>query len=194
MDAPLKQRLVGALILVALGVVFWPIIFVAPERESPARPEGIPPAPRVDSSVLPSPDSEGLRESLEPAVAAVDEGSDVMLPAQPQGMGPLSESEAEPGPVTRDAPPELPALDADGIPIAWSLQVATMSSRDKAQQLRDELNQQEMKAYIRPLQRGSGTLYRVYVGPKFERAQLEIIKQSVDARYGVESLVARYVP
>lgn len=192
MDVPLKQRLVGALILVALGVVFWPIIFVAPERESPTRPEGIPPAPRVDNRILPSPDSEGLRTSPEPAIVAVDEGVDVTLAEEPDRAQPSPAP--DPGPVTRDAAPELPSLDADGIPIAWSLQVATMSSRDKAQQLRDELNHQNMKAYIRPLQRGSGTLYRVYVGPKFERAELETIKQRVDARYGVESLVARYVP
>jgi DedD protein len=32
-DSLVKQRLVGALILVALAVVFWPIIFMpAPER------------------------------------------------------------------------------------------------------------------------------------------------------------------
>jgi len=191
-DAPLKQRLVGALILVALGVVFWPIIFVAPERASPTRPEGIPPAPRVDNRVMPSPDREGLRASPEPAIAAVDEGVDVTLPEESGDAEPLPAP--DPGPVTRDAAPALPSLDADGIPIAWSLQVATMSSRDKAQQLRDELNDQKMKAYIRPLERGSGTLYRVYVGPKFERAELETIKQRVDARYGVESLVARYVP
>lgn len=192
MEAPLKQRLVGALILVALGVVFWPIIFVAPERESPTRPEGIPPAPRVDSSLLPAPDSEGLRTSPAPAVAREVQEIDVTLPAEPVDTDPLPVSKT--GPRPRDNSPELPALDADGIPIAWSLQVATMGSRGKAQQLRDELNQQNMKSYIKPLRRGGDTLYRVYVGPKFERSQLETIKQRVDARYGVESLVARYVP
>lgn len=192
MEAPLKQRLVGALILVVLGVVFWPIIFVAPEPESPTRPEGIPPAPRVDNSMLPAPDSAGLRASPEPVVAGEAEGMDVILPAETPEANALPVP--EPGPTTRDVPPELPALDADGIPIAWSLQVATMGSREKAQHLRDELNHQDMKAYIKPLRRGGDTLYRVYVGPKFERSQLETIKQTVDARYGVESLVARYVP
>ncbi|MEQ8515933.1 MAG: SPOR domain-containing protein [Chromatocurvus sp.] len=192
MDTPLKQRLIGALILVALGVVFWPIIFVPPERESPPRAQGIPPAPRVDSSALPSPGSEGLRASPEPAIAAQDDDIDVVMPDAPPNSAPAAEP--QPGPATRDAAPEVPSLDADGIPIAWSLQVATMSSRDNARQLRDELNDTEMKAYIRPLQRGNDTLYRVYVGPKFERRQLESIKQQVDSRYGVESLIARYVP
>ncbi len=33
MNEVLKQRLIGALILVALGVVFWPIIFVEPGQQ-----------------------------------------------------------------------------------------------------------------------------------------------------------------
>lgn len=194
MDAPLKQRLVGGLILLALGVVFWPIIFVAPEGESLAKPEGIPPAPRVASSALPAPDSQGLRASPRPQASdeAAVEDADVTLPIEPEAVA--SWPVTKPGPVTREVSPEVPALDADGLPIAWSLQVATMSSREKAQQLRDELIHQQMKAYVKPLQRGGDRLYRVYVGPKFERAQLEAIKQSVDARYGVESLVSRYVP
>lgn len=192
MDTPLKQRLVGALILIALGVVFWPIIFMQPERTAPPRPQGIPPAPRVDNSPLPAPDSAGLRSSPQPAISMQEEESDVLMPEAPPDSAPAAES--APGPVTRDTSPEVPSLDADGIPIAWSLQVATMSSRAKARQLRNELNEREMKAYIRPLKRNSDTLYRVYVGPKFERRQLESIKQQVDSRYGVDSLIARYVP
>ena len=34
MNDILKQRLVGALILVALGVVFWPIIFLQPDDKT----------------------------------------------------------------------------------------------------------------------------------------------------------------
>lgn len=193
MDTPLKQRLVGALILVALGVVFWPIIFVQPERESQPQAGGVPPVPRVDNSALPAPGSEGLRTSPEPAIAMQDDAADVTLPEEQPDSPPASEP-ARTRPEVRDTAPEVPSLDADGIPIAWSLQVATMSSRDKARQLRDELNQRGNKAYIRPLERGGDTLYRVYVGPKFERRQLESIKQKIDARYGVESLIARYVP
>ena len=80
------------------------------------------------------------------------------------------------------------------MPIAWVLQVATVSSLEKARQLRDELIAGGDKAFYEPLRRDSRTLYRVHVGPKFERAQLAPVKARVDARYGVKSLVARYVP
>ncbi len=193
MDTPLRQRLVGALILVALGVVFWPIIFVQPDQFPALERRPVPPSPRVDNSPLPAPDSAGLRTSPAPAIADIAENADVDMPPEAYNGTELSAANAS-GPSTRDQAPQVPALDSDGIPIAWSLQVATMSSRGKAKKLRDELNQHAMKAYLKPLSRNGDTWFRVYVGPKFERAQLESIKQSVDARYGVESLIARYVP
>ena len=162
------------------------------------RQEPIPPAPRVDSGALPAPDDEGLRQSAQPGILTRDTGADVIMPdsALPaeSGLQPRSADESGRRPVTRDTPPEIPSLDKDGIPIAWTLQVATMSSRDGARALRDELISAEMKAYIQALRRGNDTLYRVFVGPKFERTQLESIKLQVDSRYDVESLIARYAP
>ncbi|MFN2289474.1 MAG: SPOR domain-containing protein [Chromatocurvus sp.] len=198
MDASLKQRLVGAMILLALGVVFWPIIFVPPEGEPVPRQEPIPPAPQVDNGVLPAPGDDGLRPTAQPGILTQEAGADVIVPDSASraesGLARGSTDEPERRPVTRDTPPQMPSLDEDGIPIAWSLQVATMGSRDAARALRDELIGAEMKAYIQALRRGNDTLYRVFVGPKFERKQLEPIKRRVDSRYDVESLIARYAP
>ena len=66
----------------------------------------------------------------------------------------------------------MAAFDDDGLPVAWVLQVATVSSVEKARKLRDELIGNGEKAFYEPLRRDNDTLYRVYVGPKFERAQL----------------------
>ena len=68
MDNILKQRLIGALILVALGVVFWPIIFVEPEGPGGLPGARIPPPPSVDTTPIEPPDTAGLREA--PQVAA----------------------------------------------------------------------------------------------------------------------------
>jgi DedD protein len=95
---------------------------------------------------------------------------------------------------TRSEPPQKLALDADGVPVAWILQVASVSSADKADQLRQRLLKMNQKAYVKKVQRGGKDLYRVYIGPKFERAALEKMQAQIDAEFGVTSMIARYYP
>jgi DedD protein len=202
----LKQRLVGALILVALGVIFWPIIFVQPEGDDTPEPRPIPAPPGISMESVEPPDEAGLRPS--PTVRAVAEGEgearqeiDVIAEAPPAGETPAAAPVVEPPPEvapptprTRSESPQRLAMDSDGVPIAWTLQVATLSSADKADALRQRLLAAGQKAYIANVQRDGRTLYRVCIGPKFERAELERIKPQVDSAFGVKSLVARYVP
>jgi DedD protein len=85
-------------------------------------------------------------------------------------------------------------LDSEGVPVAWILQVASVSSSGKANELRDRLLQMNFKAYVKKLERGDNDLYRVYIGPKFEQAQLQRMQAQIDSEFGVKSIVARYVP
>lgn len=216
MNDILKQRLVGALILVALGVVFWPIIFVEPGVRVEPGQVSTPPRPAVDTSPIEPPQLERWRASTESyeeveEVAATDDellaGTEAAPAATPQpeqgGDEPavVEPAVVEPAPAApvaavqaRSSAPEAPALDANGVPVAWSLQVATVSSAAKAEELRQQLQSMQEKAYVRKLERGDRDLYRVFVGPKFERAQLEQTRARVDARFGVESLIVRYLP
>jgi DedD protein len=206
----LKQRLVGALILVALGVVFWPIIFVEPGDEAGAQQTRIPPRPEVATTPIEVPDLAGLRASPERTIPAEmepdfvgdtvedvpveqDTVEEVSRPAvdKPAPAPIVSEKPAE---RTRSEPPQKLALDADGVPVAWILQVASVSSADKADQLRQRLLKMNQKAYVKKVQGGGKVLYRVYIGPKFERTAMEAIKVEIDAEFGVKSMIARYFP
>ena len=226
MNNILKQRLVGALILVALGVVFWPIIFVEPDDRSRDVSQRMPPPPVVDTTPIAPPDKAGLRDEpltdaqlesreLEQRVDAIDvampadEEAVQVDPGQTQsaamaadpGAEPVSAVVAKTTPAVTDSrsrarseAPIKPALDAQGIPVGWILQVASVSDRTKANRLRDELLALDEKAYIKQVKRGDETLYRIYVGPKFEQAKLDALKPKVDARFKVNSMVVRYVP
>lgn len=211
MNDILKQRLVGALILVALGVVFWPIIFVEPGARVEPGQVSTPPRPAVDTSPIEPPRPERWRASTE-SYEEVEQGTatDDELLAETEAapaaalepeQGGAETAVVEPAPAApvaavqaRSSAPEAPALDANGVPVAWSLQVATVSSAAKAEELRQQLLSMQEKAYVRKLERGDRDLYRVFVGPKFERAQLEQTRARVDARFGVESLIVRYLP
>jgi len=206
----LKQRLVGALILLALGVIFWPIIFVEPDERETGQVGDMPPPPRVSRSPVEAPDPVGLRASKPIAAHAQahEEIPPLPLPApgsQPEAVPAADEAEPEPEPLTEpdpDPPPAVPRseapeplhLDTDGVPIAWILQVASVSSADKAEALRRDLLAMDNKAYVEQVPRDGRTLYRVYIGPKFERAKLESLQGDVDAKFGVQSMVRRYVP
>nr|WP_241263331.1 SPOR domain-containing protein [Parahaliea mediterranea] len=74
------------------------------------------------------------------------------------------------------------------------LQVISVSRKDRAEQTRDALGKMGYKAYIKPARVEGKTVYRVYVGPKFERARLDAIKAEVDREFGVNSMVRRYLP
>jgi DedD protein len=207
----LKQRLVGALILVALGVVFWPIIFVEPGDQAVAEQGRIPPRPEVATTAIEAPDLAGLRASPE---LTEPEEPDEIAPPSPQRTGlaavltpaatvePVEQARVESSEKTRSErasptrsePPEKLVIDGDGVPVAWILQVVTVSSADKADELRQRLLKMDQKAYVKKVQRGDKALYRVYIGPKFERAQLEVMQADIDTAFGVKSMVARYIP
>lgn len=201
MNDILKQRLVGALILLALGVVFWPIIFVEPGQRIEVDQSPIPSPPQVDTTPIESPDPGQWRNSTGDYAADPEEDTAVVVDDELLLEPPAQEDTAEADPVSeatrsplRSEAPVAPALDDKGVPIAWSLQIASVSSEAAAQGLRDQLLAMDQQAYIRKLERGERDLYRVYVGPKFERAALEQIQGRIDARFGVESLIVRYLP
>ena len=200
MNDMLKQRLVGALILVALGVVFWPIIFVEPGQRSATEQLRIPPPPMIDTAPIESPDQEGLRAS--PAESGGEEAGEAFIEdiiespattatvAEPAAPDPAMTAESH----TREVPPERPALDSRGVPVAWLLQVASVSSAAKADELRDQLLASREKAFVKKFTQSGKVFYRVYVGPNFERAQLEKIQADIDTRFKVHSLIVRYTP
>ena len=101
---------------------------------------------------------------------------------------------SKPEPAPRNSAPVAPTLDENGIPIAWILQVASVSSADKAEQLRKRLLDMGHQAYTKRIDRDGRTLVRVAVGPRSERAQLEKIKAEIDSEFGVQSMIARYLP
>ena len=210
MNDILKQRLVGALILIALGVIFWPIIFVDPDQGTGMEELRIPPRPQVDATPIAAPDPAGLRGSPEleyneaefadPVFAEAD-SREFSEPVPAESMAPVPTSEqpsavpAPPAPgATRTERPEQPVIDAQGVPVAWMLQVASVSSAEKAEQLRQRLEARGEKAWVAPVTIDGRTMYRVNVGPKFERARLEALQSGIDAEFGVKSLVKRYLP
>lgn len=193
MNELLKQRLVGALILLALGVIFWPLIFVEPIDEPVSTLTQLPPKPQPLPELTTAP-------APPPGLPLPEEQPDWQEPDLAEQVAPdfvspaPSESPGQSTSTSRTAVPETPQLDERGLPVAWVLQVVALANQQRAESLRDQLLEQGHKAFVRTLQRDGNTLYRVYIGPRFEREALLSVKREVDAQYQVNATVTRYLP
>ena len=185
MNEILKQRLVGALVLIALGVLFWPLIFVETDRPNIDRTPEVQPMPQLAEVDIPAPEPLADVESVREADALRAESETAQeSPGLPAPEVPAQE----------DATPESPVLDERGIPVAWVLQVATVSTREKAEKLTEDLVAEGYKAYHRTTRKDGKQLFRVFVGPVFEREKLAGVKRDIDKRLDVSAIIARYVP
>ena len=196
----LKQRLVGALVLSALAILVWPIIFVDQSLQTPAERLDVPQV--ADYERLPAMTQESfewpeIEEDARVNPQALSDEPEVEV--RSDQVQALTRSETVIKPISaerevRSEPPSAVALDQNGYPIAYTLQVMSLTNRADAQAVSEKLKAMEYKAYIVEVDRPEGIRFRVYIGPKVEREALVAVKRSIDQALGVDSLIVRYWP
>lgn len=163
-----KQVITGTAVLIAAGLLLYPLLFddmiLLDDRAAWIEPP------------LPMPE-------VPTYVAEIDRP----LPALPEE--PLDD---EVLPAKDGAVPEL---GAGYIPVSWTLQLAVFVQKEDALVLRDQLRQDGYRAYLRTVALSDGQpLVRVYVGPELVRNKTETLLAELDKRYGLKGLVVRYRP
>lgn len=194
LDKGLKQRMVGALVLLALAVIFLPMLLSREDEsqrvqvDAPAMPVA-PEAPEVELQPIAVPEPQLLpdepigadaAQSLEPSEPVVNEQPAAPItPATPAAM---------PEPVL--TPPAPSKLDANSLPISWSVQLASLSSSEGAQKLQKTLRSQGYNAYIRSVD----GMNRVFVGPLIERAEADRLRDQLNRQHKLNGFVVRFQP
>ncbi len=88
--------------------------------------------------------------------------------------------------------PEDTLVDDQGLAIFYVLQVATVGSAARADQLVEGLQSRGYKAFSTRYTRVDDELFRVQIGPNAERAPLMRIKPEIDGVLKVDSQILRY--
>ena len=201
MNPILRQRLVGTLVLVALGVVFWPLIFVTPDQRDPISVQPMADKPDIDRSPIVAPETyEVVVGEKLPERAGIPEEEQIAADAETRidaeniDLADLPQRAELESALVRDAPSERdPLIDDEGLPVFWVLQVATVGSDARAAELVEGLTDLGYTAFSTPYARVDEELFRVQIGPNAERRKLLLIKPEVDSVLGVDSQVLRYV-
>lgn len=192
-----KHRIVGAVVLVALVVIFVPMLFNPQESEQP------PSQVIVDTPAMPSipPEPEFKIKEVEVPEPVVEPELDIVeVEPEPQLQEPIS---SEPAPTAvpepkkqvakpTPAPAAKPGIDKSNRPKSWSVQVSSTSSQTGANALRDEFRKKGYKAYVRP----EGETFKVLVGPFIRQSdaisECDKIKQR--KRDQAACFIVRYQP
>lgn len=173
MDDGLKQRLIGAFVLLALGVIFIPVLFDREKIEPVDKRTQIPLAPLVESIVIERAVAPEVEHAAEPA-------EEMFIP---------DESEVE----TTKLEVE-PTFDSNGVPNSWVVQVASFRVEKHAEELRDILIKDGYAAYLRNVSTERGEMTRLYVGPKFDKNILVGQKKEIEKEHKLSAIILKFTP
>jgi DedD protein len=210
LNARLKERLIGAAVLVALGVWLIPWVLDGPapmpesaslelpaaENSAPLRSQTIPLDAKHGATAAGADGDVGearRTDSARPESASIENaGSD--------GSRSPSTPESEPNTRTAAALAPSSAETVDPEPTAgtdlaaaglWVVQLGSFGEADNARRLADRVSHYGYQAEVSAFRAGGRAMHRVRIGPQASRTEAEVIASALSAHGFVAQVVTR---
>ena len=194
MNQQLKQRIIGAIVLISLAIIFIPALLdgshknVSPlkERHTPQKPnfyfEEIKLPASVDAGKSPS--------------RIIDSDEDLLSKnrkenSKKSGAKKMTTVASKP---VKDVAKVVKSDANNRAPFAWTVQVASLTNSKRALKLRDRLKQQDFSAFVEEITKEGKKFYRVRVGPELKRKEAEALQQNIKKKMKLDGKVMRYRP
>ena len=182
METTLKQRLIGAVVIIALAVIFVPIILDGSgQQKSVAVNMEAPPVPKFTfKSDLPDPKK--LDE-----LPVLEKPNDA-----PAKQAVVTEHSTPQDPPANTAKPIAKVIDATSNHIrpnaalnTWGVQVAAFSEKAKALVLQEKLLAYNYPAFIEKSTKDAKALYRVKIGPMLNKEDAEKLRDKIKQEHAL---------
>lgn len=198
MSSHFQNRLVGVIVLVALGVIFLPDILDGKKEHQVEQFSEIPLRPEVESVSLPDEalvaldlsDKEQAFESgsaaaaIEPITAAVS----VDKRAEPQAES-KADSKAESKTVVKAE--KKTAIEPSS---AYTLQLGSFNNAANVRGLVKQLRGKGFNAYTLPAAPIDGKLTKVFVGPELSKSKLQSLQSGIEKLTKLKGRIVAYEP
>jgi len=182
----LKQRLVGAVVLIALAVIFIPMLLSGGRQmEMPMFGSNVPER-SAEITNIKHIDVEEMqkteRRPVNPKRIPIDHG----LPEPKivkekktivEKIVALAESK-EKKPVIKET--------------VWAVQVGSFSKKSNALGLKDKLRKKKIHAFVERIMKNNKATYRVRVGPEITRKKAEALKKKLKKEFKLSGLVVKH--
>ncbi len=173
-DRALKERIIGAVVLVLIAVLVVPIFLDGPADEQEIISESVT-LPGQTSQASPQQTIVLERDRNEPVPAAESAQPARTAPAQMSEQSlvvtPADSDESD------DVPPQTvtPEPEETSVTGMYAVQLGSFSDQGNANRLAASLRDQGYAAFLSQLQTDSGALHRVRIGPQKDRVGAEAI-------------------
>lgn len=204
MEQGLKQRLVGAFVIIVLVVIFLPMLLKgnaddvskATLASKPASGVVAPPAEQSGAREEAAPPDAARQFSARPVEPAPRKSRPVVVP-EPAGEPLATEKPARTETKAPEAPREAPAKvessrETASIASGWVVQVGSFAKPVNALRLRDRLRSRGYSAFVHTVDGERGKMTRVLVGPQVERTQSERVAGKLKRGANLDGMVMRY--
>ncbi len=211
MQQQLKERLIGATVIVAIVVIFVPMILTGPIDQDPIMQTNIPERPTDNnySRLMPltqlqqipnqsnqatKPELAETKDSVEIAITAV--ATDPITALEPEKI--ILSLKVEPNLSTlseQKSSIAIPVQDQKNKQIgltAWVVQLGSFSSKINADKLNVNLKKAGFAAFVDPLTKNGKTSYRVRIGPEILRADADRLLQDVKTKMKLKGIIVNY--
>lgn len=210
MERQVKQRVVGAAVLVVLAVIFIPL-FLDSGGVDTAVPEieTVPPLPQddFDSRIVPLGEDEVtemeraattplpppmVREEVaaEPprGEATAAEPSDGSTPESAPATVSQELSDVAGGAAEQPVEVPAPRTEID----SWTVQLGSFGDHDNARRLIDRLREKSYPAYLERRDEQGKTVFKVRVGPHISRADADRVRDELETAFKLKGMLVRY--
>lgn len=212
MEEGLKQRLVGALVLLMLAIIFLPLILDGRDED---HGEVVYRAPQEPVIQITHKGSDQVKKRLEKARAQFvvdrtpkpDDAEPVEVaqnPEQPIKQKAISAEQQSNIDQTRvqfvkelaetKAVKNTPVQSKMALADAWTVQVAAFSKLENAKVLQSKLISKSYMAYIVSSGGKAKALHRVFVGPELRKNRARIIQQALKKEFKLAGMIKSYNP
>ncbi len=162
MEAPLQQRIVGAIVLVTLGVIFIPAL--------------------LDGSGYKSRQVQDIEIKEKPEFPSLSQKKVEPIPT------PLQKNKKQQKKVQQADPKQAHKKPVK----TFALQVGTFGSNENAVKMRDDMRKAGYTSFVHKSTAKGKTSYKVRIGPELERSVLEKVKKEIKKSKKIDSYVVNH--
>ncbi|EMO5258709.1 cell division protein DedD [Proteus mirabilis] len=212
MASKFQNRLVGAVVLVAVGVIFLPTLFDGDKKYNEDQFASIPLVPKpgdeqdiesiapIEQTTTPSTPSEGASEAMISEAVTGIEQPQVSTPEVSEPQVAPSTPVVEPPKVVNPPvePPTTPppAVSETTAPKgeAWVVQLGALKNAAKVEEIIAKMHLSGYPVYTVPARPVSGKVTRIYIGPNASKAELQAMLPRLKELTGLQGEVRAYKP